>query len=114
MYSRNNAKYALPYFINSVNHLERFIDSLDIQVIGDRCELLVYLKTINRYTKWRFTQEPQFSRLIIKNGKLCAIFSSKQKDNASVYLIYKCGISGCSKYSLECLYKQKGPSCINN
>lgn len=106
MYSVNNAEYTLPYFIKDFGNLEKFIDSLDIQVIGDKCELLVYLKTINKYVKWKLLQEQQFSRVILKN-KICAIFSAKEKDNATIFLIYKNGIKGCSRYTLQKLYKQQ-------
>ena len=106
MFSANNAEYTLPYFIENFGNLERFIDSLDIRVIGDRCELLVYLKTINKNIRWKLLQEKQFSRVILKD-KICAIFSAKEKDNVTIFLIYKAGIKGCSHYTLEKLYKQQ-------
>lgn len=106
MFSANNAEYTLPYFIENFGNLERFIDSLDIRVIGDRCELLVYLKTINKNIRWKLSQEKQFSRVILKD-KICAIFSAKEKDNVTIFLIYKAGIKGCSHYTLEKLYKQQ-------
>ena len=106
MYAANNAEYTLPYFIENLGNLERFIDSLDIQVIGGKCELLVYLKTINKNIRWKLLQEKQFSRIVLKN-KVCAIFSAKLKDNDTIYMIYKTGIRGCSNYTLTRLYEQQ-------
>ena len=106
MYAANNAEYTLPYFIENLGNLERFIDSLDIQVIGGKCELLVYLKTINKNIRWKLLQEKQFSRIVLKN-KVCAIFSAKPKDNDTIYMIYKTGIRGCSNYTLTRLYEQQ-------
>lgn len=106
MYAANNAEYTLPYFIENLGNLEKFIDSLDIQVIGGKCELLVYLKTINKNIRWKLLQESQFSRIILKD-KICAIFSAKPKDNDTIYMIYKIGIRGCSNYTLVQLYEQQ-------
>ena len=106
MCAANNAEYVTPYFIEKLENLERFIDSLDIQVIGGKCELLVYLKTINKNIRWKLLQEKQFNRIILKN-KVCAIFSAKPKDNDIIYMIYKTGIRGCSNYTLVRLYEQQ-------
>lgn len=104
--SDNNAEYTLPYFIENLNGLVKFIDSLDIQIIGGQCELFVYLKTMNKFVKWLFTKEKNFNRFGF-NGKICAIFSAPKKYNDTIYLISKCGIRYCSNYMLCKLYEQQ-------
>ena len=101
--SSNNAEYTFNYFIDNINELVKYVDRLDMQVIGGKCELLVYLKSMNKLIKWLFSKEKNFSRFILKNG-ICAVFSAPKKYNDIIYIIYKCGINGCTK---EYLYTLK-------
>ena len=97
--SSNNAEFTLNYFIENIQGLVKFIDKLDIQVIGGKCELLVYLTSMDKFVRWLFSKEKNFSRFILKDG-ICAVFSAPKKYNDTIYIIYKCGIKGCTKETL--------------
>lgn len=108
-YSQHNAEYTLHYFIDDLNKIKNLIDSIDIRIVGDTCELLVYIKSVRFSVKRIFEKEKNFNRIVIDNNGLCAIFSAPKKYNDFIFLIYKCGIKCCTNKNLVQLFNKIAP-----
>jgi hypothetical protein len=65
--------------------------SADLTVTDFDTELNVYLKKCTPYLKGVLYKEPNFNRLLFKNGNLCAVFTSPKKYKGIIHSIAKVG-----------------------
>ena len=113
LFSQHNAKYTLHYFIKNLKKIENFIDNVDIRVVGDRCELLMYIKPMKFSIKRILEKEETFNRIVVDNKGVCAIFTAPKKYNDIVFLIYKCGIRCCTNKGLVQLFNEIAPGTFS-
>jgi len=111
--TQHNAEYTLHYFIKDFDNIKNFIDYIDIRFIGENAELLVYIKPMKFSVKRILQKEVCFNRIVIDNNGLCAIFSAPKKYNDFIYLIYKCGISCCTKNDIVQSYSKIAPGTFS-
>ena len=110
---QHNAEYVVHYFIKNFNDIKNLIDYIDIRFIGDNAELLVYIKPMRFSVKKILQKELCFNRIVIDNNGLCAIFSAPKKYNDFIYLIYRCGINGCTKNDIVQSYNKIAPGTFS-
>lgn len=96
----NNSKYVIPYFVNNLELFYNYILKTDLTISDFGTELNIYLKKCNKYLKSLLLKEPNFSRILFKNGNLCAVFNSPKKYRGIIHSIALCGFNSANKYTL--------------
>lgn len=102
---RSNSELVLPYFVMQLEKWINFILYIDLKVTDTDTELLVYLKRNSRYLKSVLEDEPNFSRILFKNGNLCAVFNSPKKYRGIIHSIALTGFNSANKNTLVRMYE---------
>ena len=104
---RNNSKWVVPYFVTQIEKWINFILYIDLTVDDSNMTLDVYLKKNSRYLKSVLETEPNFSRILFKNGNLCAVFNPPKKYRGIIHSIALTGFNSANKYTLVRMYEQQ-------
>lgn len=104
---RNNAEFVLPYFITQIENWINYILYIDLTVNSSDTILNVYLKKNSRYLKSVLENEPNFSRILFKNGNLCAVFNPPKKYRGIIHSIALIGFNSANKNTLVRMYEQQ-------
>jgi len=104
---KNNSKWVIPYFVTQIENWINYILYIDLEVTDFDTNLNVYLKKNSKYLKSVLETEPNFSRILFKNGNLCAVFNSPKKYRGIVHSIALTGFNSVNKYTLVRMYEQQ-------